>query len=755
MQPSLQFNAQRIGTGPALRELIENISRGGTCAVADLSLGTWTKQALATQLLGQLVGQEVSLKSGSEHVAGSAGDSMSLAIDQEGRGNISVLSAFGTAQQIARLLQKRPAQLFIVCPRFGIAWRYADHLLIEYLRVLHGALDLTLVVVGDEPCTWPENWEVSEHGSAPTLPASGRRSLVSMLPSAIPPSILKTLSDDDMGAMIPLANGWALVMPESRRDSADPAVRFTPDEVASMAHTSMRHFRAYAMLHADKEAVDSRVLCSEGWKHIESGYRELALSYMDMAEAKASSPAEKMAYRTQKQFMHITLSNFKAAANIDDPDPALPPDLLGTLLELKGWGLVMSGSHQAALPYLTKALAMFEPKAMDKTYLFLMNITAFAHLRNGDHEAAFKLEKRIEQLLDDPTLGDARIAFVNSINLARLYRYRGELDESQTYYGRAFSTVEGGRTDTDAVNVNLCLLRVEEARGNTREAMLCWIRAALHWCASECPEALNWRVHPLILNKGGVIDVKGIRQAYDLVDSLAAGFLSNLKKFAESGVTSAAVEETQAGGCDFFFDEAISSVKVMTRYVGGHGWGVMAATGCGEKRDYGGNYAALTRWLSAWIAGQAGQAAEQCYVIDRRDGTEMPRNWPEMLNSAAEFKITHLVYDGKHVEITPVQLDALEQKRAVKLNPLVAHIEQDDSKMVLHYKRYLPQFALTGEEQLLLRALLNEPHVGSARHALDAAGFHMERVDPLIARLRKMRVLQVSRPDSAAMPMAV
>ena len=576
-----------------------------------------------------------------------------------------------------------------------------------------------------------------------------KQTLASRLPSALAPSVLKSLPEEDREGVIQLPNGWAIVAPESRSQPDHRESRFDGSHIAALRSHVLAPFRAYAAYHNLSAPHDPWLFCAEAWKHFGSGYRELALFYIALAEATAQVPTEKTTLTCHKQAMRIAMAHYREAAGENDPEPSVTGQARGFLLETKGWGLVMSGNGKEALPYLREALTLCKPAVIDTAYLFLMNITALAEVRSGNAAKALEMEKEIDGLISSLGVSDARLLFVNSINLARLYRYAGDMDQCEALYRRAFTTVEGARTETDSINANLCLARVAEGRADNRESFLAWLRAALYWAASDCPESLNWRVQSLVLGKDPLVAVGSMAEAFQLVERLAGAFLKNLQE--KSGSCGLTVGPHVSGHkpCTFRYAALHSRDFTPGRYVGGAGWAVIASAEPQGEREYGPRYRELNQWLSTWIASFGGQQNETaCYWIDGRDGIEMPQTWPEFLTSAADFGVKALTYEGINTTLGASEIAALADSRAMKLSGIIARIDESDTEAVVHFKRYLQPYTLCGQELLVFRTLQSQPNVAFAKLLLQEESLSAAAIDEMVTRLRKLRIFQVWRTGS-------
>lgn len=703
----------------ALRDALDAL-RPAPCAVADLSRGGWGAQSLATQWLGQILGRDVTPRNDAPPIEQlySLGRAMGAGIDEESRGNRSLTQAFGAAQQLARLLARVPTALVVLTPGHGFGWRRDDRLLLEYLLELAPDITVTLIV------TAPPGAPRFVPPSSPAL----------ALPTALSPALRELVDPAGEADLLILDNGWAIAAPGDRNTGGAP---FDQAALARFAHPRLAPFLAFAMLHAEEDAVASWQLCFEAWRQCHSGYREVAPELMDTAIARAPEATSEAALRAQRQAMRIADAAFVQAA--DEPAPAaeVPPDVAGFIEECRGWGMVMANRPQEALTALRRAMALLVTNTPDKAQLLLMNIAALAEQRSGYTEQALTLEREIEARLPDLPGANGELTFVNSINLARLRRYAECFDDAERYYRRAFDTFEGARTETDQVNVDLCLARLAMARGDADAAFDHWIRAALQWVANRCPEALNWRVQALVIGNGRRISIQTHTEAAALVEQLAAGFVLALDDAARAAGHT--LGDDEAPMRHFLPSDRARIGLVPLRLLGGTGWSVVAATTCEQPRHQGEAMQRLRRRLSGWIAAQWPTAGENAYLIDRRDGTGMPGTPAEQVASAADHGVDAIHLPAAHGRLDESDIATLRDARIIRLSPIVAEIERDR----VHFRRYMQPLSLMGIDAAIVAAAQAGWPVGRLLADQARQGRRESAVRQALDALREKHVVQL------------
>lgn len=747
----LHFHATRIARTADMRRLLQGYAESRSVVVADLSLGSWLPQSLATQILSQMLGGELIYKPKTvkPSVSLSLGDAMSAGIDAEARGDATILTAFDTAKQIIAASRKYRSEILIVFGDRPIVWHREDRLLIDYLHVLAPELNIRFIVFGNRMPVWPDSWHVDWEDEQPTGEPIANHSISTRLPSAISPNILASCTSSERDALLPLGNGWAIVCPEVRLATADLPIRFSRAEIESIATGPSRRYAPYARFHGDGDASDSAHLCHEAWLQFDVGYRELGFSYLKQALAFAGG-ADREIVLCQIQAMRVATARYKDSAAIDLSDIPSNSPVRGFMLQTKGWGAVMSGSAEEARQCLSEAISLCSKSLAPIPRLFLMNIKALAEMRCGDHETAHALERHIEDTISKQKIDDARLRFINAMNLARLLRYSGKFDEAIRYYDFAFSTVDGGRSVSDQINANLSRARVEEAKGNKKNVFYCWLRAALHWVASECPESLGWRVQSLILGRNVTISPESMKDVRRCVESIAEAFLTTLSRYdAEIGrETSRPSTSAAPHRCIFIASDRINAQIVPLRCIGGQGWSVTSAKGLPPNRHYGPHHIALVDWLSGWIQRDA-YRHEQCYIVDISNGAEMPVDENALCGSALEFGVVDISYNGEDRHLSKNEIETLRFERRLTISPMVSHLNQDVEKTTVHFRRYFRPYELTMDERYITSIIGAGIVMGSLMARVKNDNFSEQTCTEVLKNLRKKHIVKLALPQHA------
>jgi len=640
---------------------------------ADLSLGGWRSHELAQSVFGQLriawplPASPAPTQKDQFHMESSViGDW----IDSEGRGDAAQRSGVFLAEELFGRLDTRPLILVLLAPRFGLAWRGEDIAFLHYLA--HGARPQDRIILAT---TDPATTNTGSHG------------LSALVPGVIDPETAQALCADGH----PLSGGWLLVPPEWRRDPrATSALDF--DRLAAAPVEPW--LRAFAHVYGNNYFVDPWFLCAEATRHLADGGHGIALQLMERATACAQLSGDRASLRALLQGFQIALTRYGEAAGAPDPSPALTPLLRGALMMTKGWGLVMMKQAQRAEPYMQGARELLAPiLGRNHQFLYLLNISALNRVNLGDMDGALAIEKEIENASAAASDRDYRLEYVNSINLARLYRRRNDFDLASTYYERAFATTEGARTESDLVYTNACMARLDSARGRHLDALLGWLRASLHWLSSSVPEALGWRVLSAVcgakVQQGESIPLENVARSLNELlraSAQAAGVMPAPSTFVPA----------------FIRADRIFTGLSSAEGVGAPGFSVFSIQTSIQPGQSGPEYRALSASVPGLMAVLA-QAPElqqsPTILVDDRLGREMATNKSELLSACLRLGVERTRYNGDAIE------PASFQQGRVALGPAVAKVDLSSGGGCVHFKRYLPPRRLSAAEADLLAQL--------------------------------------------------
>ena len=444
--------------------------------VADLSLGSVRAHHAARQLIEALglrwpLGQPRSLKTADPGGFPSYADISGAGIDSEALGTRAVREGFLLAHRCAPALERSDRPVWLVPPLAGLTWAAED---VAFVRFLAQALPAGRVAIWSRQSDVPPaglTWQPLRCAAAvaheETVAEAWR-----LVPTTIGAQ-LRRLLEEHLGpagrdALWPCAGGTSWLSPaRRRRPHPDDALAF--DRIAACAPWAW--LRAYAMVHGHTCHIDVALLVRTAWEHFSQGNADVAIRWIDRAVACVPEAAAREVLRTQALGMRIAAQRFEEVADAAPPDASSPTPAQSFLHQARGWGLTMTARSDVACTCFEQARACGGLPEGSREDLYLKNIWAHA-LRLSRPAQALTIEldirARLEARSAAGTPPDRRLEYVNAVNLARLQRAQGALEQARHWYQVAFRTQEGLRSDGDLLYREVCLARLDEQRGALR-----------------------------------------------------------------------------------------------------------------------------------------------------------------------------------------------------------------------------------------------------------------------------------------------
>lgn len=734
---------------PTLAALLRAAGSGPMLAV-DLTLGAWRGHEAARQLSAQLgctppppvrsrPPASTEPGTGPERMLGAYGAAISAGIDAESRGMTAALTArLMFAWVLPALTALRDPTVAVLLPRDGHGWEPEDVEFIDdlarHLRARGGRV--LLAHTGDTEPVLPSRWRVAWHPDPHTAEQGAERGEGAvrhrrasaapedlgpwtLVPAVIEPAVAARLRQEPDHGNATAAMGERAVPPELPElpggcRLVPPELR--PPEVGGRAvydrlgAATDGWLRAYAQVHGNNLFRDPWLLAARAWESFTEGGGGVALRLLEHAVAGAQDALSRGALRAQLAALRIALSRYAEAAAAADPSPALPAELRGFLLQAKGWGLAMAAepaSARAAEPYLAEARQLLGGVVAEREHLYLLNISALAQLKSGAPDSALALERRIETDAARLTPRDFALEYVNAINLARLRRRLGDWDEADRCYRRAFATVEGIRSDSDAVHASVCRARLADDAGWSEEGFAAWLRAALWWVSSPVPEGLAGRVASAITGRreqGGA----------DAVEPVATALAARLRA---SRPLDDAVGEPGWDAPSFTRMRDLPGAWDWAA-VGG-GWSIVGGDGDGPDPVASAGIVptgpawrelrVLLRGILARLCPAPELPASRLLAVDDRFGREMPTCPPELAARCVRSGIRRLYADGCRVDLDDPRTERLLRGLRVHRGPAVARVEPANTGALVRFRRYLPPRRLDPVDARLLAAADDGP----------------------------------------------
>ena len=691
----------------------------GELLVSDLAWGTTRAQHVARELYAQC---GLAWPATTSHVREIAWDQgpqtltyrslISDGIDAEAKGDRQTLLAFELASRLWEHLAGAPAtRILIIMPEPGAHWdqenQYFIYFLGEALRESqHG---LFLVASHSDHAPLPEHWRLrwlndwKEREQEVVLEKDGL-----VVPGILDKEMLSQLGMEMAvtgSKLWPLSNGCFLLSPAWRPKLAGLS-RFVFDRLAK-ALDGPQWMRAWAFVHGNNYFHDSKFTAAVAAQNFAEGGIEIGLRQLQRAVDCESQLLDKAVLSCQLQGLRISVGKFQDAAEATLPSNSLPVEIRAVLLQGIGWGKLMTKQAAAAMDCFQKAAPDFDELIAGGAIgesMYFRNIYALSHLHAGDWEGAFRIEKQIEsdrQLMEAP---DDCLEYINSINIARLLKYRKRYEEAEEYFLRAFQTTLGLRSYGDLIFTNVTLGNLQQDAGNLSQAFPYFFRAALHWLGNPVPEAVNKRVIDAILGRGA-------RKKGEETELVAAQLALKLRE------TAPALYDLPQGGAEasqilpvFENTEALCRPSRQNGQVMGlqipHG-GIFLSDIPGVPALLGPRHTELA--AEAWRIIQDHMAMPPFQVrsvlVDQGLWTELPLTTKALAEACLRLKVERLCDAGGLLKLKSMEEHVAAGHAWLVLSPGISRMEVEEGGMRLHFRRYRDSIRLGGAEAALVEEI--------------------------------------------------
>jgi tetratricopeptide (TPR) repeat protein len=751
----------RAANPHALTGWLLELSAAGGLLAADLSLGAWRHFQVACDLFAQLgledpASRPLKARRGAPVVPElPPSRGVGQLIDRETLGELCVLDAFRLADETVGALKVCKAMtLCVLAGSHGLAWEPADVLFVRFLAQALRPTEHQLLIVAcgrqdpGLPPDWSVTWSEVPPGSEPAT-AGDPDSPLSLVPGVITAELRRRLDPKGVQALIHLRGGCFLVPPVLRCGlGTAPSERY--DQLGRAASGI-----AFLASYASYWGTDTAISPSSLWEHVRSvfdaGGFGLAIRLLERAMRAARTPRERAVFELLAQGARIRSGQFEDAARIDEPDQRVAPELGGWLWFTKGWGLTLLEKPSEAEMCLERARDLLGGRGESDEYLYVLNISALNRLKLGDWDGAFEAEQRIRSQLEGIDSGRWQIAYINSLNLARLSRRRGDFEGAERYYREAFSTSYGAWSESDAMHFSVCLARLDEARLRHLDAVRAWARAALYWVSSPVPEAIGSRVMGAVIGSAApppscnLIDQVTVALASHLVANARAAGLPCEPSTLESADRSLPVAFVRSA--DFAPGQGGSDIWHAHRVAGHLVFGIAAEVA--PVLD-----AEANRRLRALLASLARPAILRAddpirtIIVDDRLGCGLPESEAGFLAVCLRLGLRAVSIEGRPAKLDRRALEQLELRLCVRLGSIVSRVSQRGDDVVVAFKRYLKPRMLVGTAANLVR-LIADGSPAEVRDMLAAAGRNSDL--SLLRALERDRIIELFLPEDVSL----
>lgn len=229
------------------------------------------------------------------------------------------------------------------------------------------------------------------------------------------------------------------------------------------------------------------------WSCAEIGAEQIGVRVLEIGHRQTAESYLQNLYLIQIQFMRIASQYYLDAAEECRVVSEEFSEFVRLMNLTKAWGSVLSRQLDKAEHYFELAGVNVDHVPSDIDDLYRMNIFALLQHLKGRTDDAFAIELRIKDAINQLKKPRPQVTYINSINLARLYRHAGKYDEAKAHYDLAFSMDRGFKSETDYIYEKVCYGMLFEKSGKYQEALIFWLKAAIFWLLAKTPEALGWR----------------------------------------------------------------------------------------------------------------------------------------------------------------------------------------------------------------------------------------------------------------------
>nr|AEH57226.1 hypothetical protein [Prochloron didemni P1-Palau] len=708
---AIEIEALHYQTVEQLRSLLGTYQESGDCICSDLSLGAWKgqwisyelSQQLATDLklndvLPSLEGHDYR-KRGTDYA-----DVIGQLIDAESEGDRNCLVAYDNAVRILQAISQATTKLIlIVAPRFGFAWELENEWLIYFLANGIKACNCRLVLLFDRENPqisnlWSLKWIASKVHKRSALMPEETDCIFKDIPGTIDCQSYPQVSNwKDKSYLLQISDRCCLVLPEYR---CNPE-KVSPENFESLAallNCTPTWMQAYLQAYGSLEKRDFNFLLQEARQRFSEGAYNIALRLIEKVSQSNLNEIQQAVLQVQAQSIRIAMMQFQDAAERENPASNLPPPITRSLYLSKAWGLVMVNRPEQAEPLFKKARDLTSSEEMDRSFLYLLNISALNQLKLGNVEQAMTFEKEIEDRLQALPQTDWHVTYINSINQARLYKRLGDWQKSEFYYKKAFQTTFGLRSESDQIYTNLCQAQIATLQKIDSHAFIFWFRVALHWLSMKIPEALAPRVAKAIVGRdilpeGNSIETISHTLFHRLVESVKnIPSLSNSMRDKIERLDSLKAKQICFARTSTNFSDSIQVAMGML------GWSILISDHWLGERFDGLNYLRLSRLVFEIICSLLPQFdfPESLTVFtDTRFGRELPATASELLEVAIRFEVREIYFGSKKINLSEEEMEAIQNKLIVGFAPGIDGLFKRSDRVLAHFKRYREMLELS------------------------------------------------------------
>ncbi len=440
------------------------------------------------------------------------------------------------------------------------------------------------------------------------------------------------------------------------------------------------------LLDADQ---DAEVIMNYAWIATHLDALGLAKNIFEQAYALSKDDANKVNYLLCLQAVRVGQQRYQDVMQEDYPPVLLNEKTKDALWYSKAYAGVLSRDYDMAGKYFD-VLSVDEsltPSSIES--LYRLNIYALYLFHQKYKDKALLLENIILSKIDDfEDKNTTFIKYINSLNLARVYRANKDFDASLRYCDMAYEAIRGLKTESDHVYFNLNYAALYEGNNDLNKAFYAWLRAALHWQSMTCPLSLAWRPQAMLLGKAfefsQPVDPNKINQIF--IDKL-----QNLSKKIDLQVK-ASVEKHPVFCRLYRHNVDLAEAS----YIGNAEVSYLLLSQPVERLYFPHQQGELAVLLTAILEKLTSVAIphEATIIIDSNEGFGISLTETELKARCFALGISHYQYAGKLKQVD----ESFGRTLAVTLSPAIYQLNDEEGMFLASFKRYMDDVELSKEE---------------------------------------------------------
>jgi tetratricopeptide (TPR) repeat protein len=471
--------------------------------------------------------------------------------------------------------------------------------------------------------------------------------------------------------------------------------------------------------HAGLYDSNPKKIIQLAWQASGKGNFYSASQLLEYGYAHAKTPDARLEYLVNLQIVRLTHGYFHDASMQEYPDSIRQTKYIKVLQYCKAYCGTMSGQIGVAKTYYEEMGFFPEMEAEDLEGFYRLNIYALFNHLVKKREVAESIEKRIETGLAQFPLKSVQLNYINSINLARIYKQAGRLELAELYYKKAYMSIRGCYIDYDNIYKHAALARLSEAKNEPEKALFLWILSAMFWSAKKCKEALSFRAIALILNHpiepNFVVAEKDIEYKYIEIITRALGVLNrHAPPEKNDAVAVGLLSENLDMAADAGYVLLPGKFGAILKNVVSDTTKPASETKAADEKNIR-EGSALMRLINGVLDSflqLSPDSGKKIWLMDDCHPDGAPLEWLAVSGQCYILGIRSVIDSKGHHYLTDEEKTDLEKRISVTSSSALSEVNISSGISFVRYKRYFADRILTGEEANVLGLLKKNRSIG-------------------------------------------